>query len=91
MGLAADFRNLDFDGFLLSVAPWGFDGRRNAPTWWRSIFDGAETVYFLLKAQIKKHDFSEKYPCVFSSFYKTTSAVFSPPGLGSHGKGSRMM
>ena len=33
LGLAADLRNIDFDGFLSSVAPWGFDGRRNAPTW----------------------------------------------------------
>lgn len=33
LGLVADSRNIDFDGFLSSVAPWGFDGRRNAPTW----------------------------------------------------------
>ena len=33
LGLAAGFRNVDFDRFLRSVAPWGFDGRRNAPTW----------------------------------------------------------
>jgi len=30
LGLAADFGNIDFYGFLYLVAPWGFDGRRNA-------------------------------------------------------------
>ena len=29
LGLAADFGNIDFYGFLYSVEPWGF-GRRNA-------------------------------------------------------------